>query len=1169
MSTYRSLLGNWTINTDGSFFLKNSGGSTLISGDAVGSLFVKAGLFLPVETIISSDNFIFGQLSKQVIITTNSSGSTLVGNVGNDLLIGDSGNDTLIGGEGADILDGRGGADTASYEMSLAGVVVNLATGSASGGDATGDKLVSIERVIGSNFNDVLTGSKGNNVLSGMEGNDILKGGLGADTLDGGSGIDTAVYSDSSVGVNVNLTTGRGLGGTAQGDRLLNVENLVGSAFNDTLTGNGADNILNGGGGNDRLVGGGGNDLLIGGLGKDALIGGSGVDTVSYSAASSGVVANLTNSANNHGEAAGDTYSGIENIIGSRFNDTLVGNSGDNVLNGGRGNDTLNGGSGNDTASYENAAGGVTVNLVTGLSSGADGVDKLISIENIIGSEHDDTFTGNAVGNVISGGGGNDTFIAVSPEFIDGDSIDGGTGSDAIDFSQFLVGVVIDLENNTLSIPTFPAVNFTFSNIENLIGTQENDILVGNSDDNVLIGLGGNDNLFGLGGNDFLVPGDGSAIVNGGDGNDTLLAGNGTQTYDGGSGYDVLDYSGLSSFGNAVLDATNQTLNEGVAVGDLYSNIEEFFLTANGDQFITSAAAETIRGLGGDDTFIVTTNTPYESSPFIGSDTYDGGGGIDTVNYGGLGSGITFFQSNLDSLGNTLISIENISGTGFDDKIIGASGVDNVISGGGGNDILIGDEFDDNNNSLLTAQVIDRLDFGALSGDVPFPDDFGNEHLPSVNVEGSISQPGDKDFYQVHLLAGERLILDIDRTTGGSNTLLTVFDSNGTVIARNDDSPTTMGGEGSNLTSDSYLQFTANTEGTYYVAVTMSPQYLGNAGDTLNTSSTTGDYHLNMSIDNVEGTIGFTAATVNEVTTLPGNDTLNGDSGNDTLYGLSGNDTLNGGTGDDKLYGGNGDDILNGGDGNDQHFGGTGDDIMQGNPGADAYTFGDGMDTLDYSGSPSSVLIDLTAGTGTGPIDSFSTGDTYLDTPEIVVGSAFDDGITGNALANTFFGGDGGDLLTGLAGNDYLNGDAGNDILIGDDLLNVATTGNDLLLGGEGDDRLIGGPGSDILSGGSGQDTFVYNNAGDAGDGSEHIMDFSLDENDKIDVSSLLTSFGLADHSTAFSAGYLQTISSGNDTILQFDADGGGDNFTTLVTLDNLVTTDTNDPTLLSHIILG
>lgn len=138
------------------------------------------------------------------------------------------------------------------------------------------------------NDGDVISGFGGNDTIFGLGGDDTITGGGGADTIDGGEGRDGVSYQDSGAGVTVSLVAGVvGIGGTAQGDRLTNIEGVVGSAFDDVLTGNNLDNVLNGRDGNDVLFGGrgadnlrgqAGSDDLYGGIGRDILNGGSGDD---------------------------------------------------------------------------------------------------------------------------------------------------------------------------------------------------------------------------------------------------------------------------------------------------------------------------------------------------------------------------------------------------------------------------------------------------------------------------------------------------------------------------------------------------------------------------------------------------------------------------------------------------------------------------------------------------------------------------------------------------------------------------------------------------------------------------------------------------------------------------------------------------------------------------
>jgi len=237
--------------------------------------------------------------------------------------MGSDGNDKLTGGAGADDLDGGGGADTANYALSPAGVTVDLIDGIGFFGDAEGDKLARIERVIGSRFDDTLFGDDGANQLNGRHGddnlygrrgadilvggrgldylygergsdtlmggagNDALFGGPGADILDGGSGdFDFAGYWGAASGVTVDLEFGVGLAGEADGDTLSGIEGLVGSMFADVLFGGLGNDVIGGLDGADTLAGDVGNDVVNGGGGVDAMYGGVGEDTFQYSAAS-------------------------------------------------------------------------------------------------------------------------------------------------------------------------------------------------------------------------------------------------------------------------------------------------------------------------------------------------------------------------------------------------------------------------------------------------------------------------------------------------------------------------------------------------------------------------------------------------------------------------------------------------------------------------------------------------------------------------------------------------------------------------------------------------------------------------------------------------------------------------------------------------------------------
>ncbi len=173
--------------------------------------------------------------------------------------------------------------------------------------------------------------------------------------------------------------------GEAAGDFYVSVEDVGGTAFDDTLGGNSFENILLGSAGNDRmdgfedndsLYGGSGNDLLVGGAGWDLLDGGDGAqDAASYWTAATGLRADMAAPATNTGDAEGDIYVQVENLQGSGFNDTLGGDSNANTIGGLAGNDAIDGRGGNDTlggeAGNDTLVGGAGNDVLVG-GAGAD-----------------------------------------------------------------------------------------------------------------------------------------------------------------------------------------------------------------------------------------------------------------------------------------------------------------------------------------------------------------------------------------------------------------------------------------------------------------------------------------------------------------------------------------------------------------------------------------------------------------------------------------------------------------------------------------------------------------------------------------------------------------------------------------------------------------------------
>jgi Ca2+-binding RTX toxin-like protein/subtilisin-like proprotein convertase family protein len=667
------------------------------------------------------------------------SDDVLTGDGGTDGLYGGAGNDTIEGGDGNDVLSGGSDVDIASYEHAASAVIVNLATTKAQNTLGAGtDTLTAFENLTGSSFDDVLTGSADDNVLSGNAGNDTLIGGCGADTLDGGAGSDTTSYATSKLAVTIDLGAGAGLGGDAQGDIFISIENVIGTKGADTLIGDASDNTL------------------TGGAGCDTLDGGDGSDTASYADSKAAVTVDLNlTTAQNGGDAKGDILSNIENVIGSKGNDTLLGDAADNLLVGcdgndnlvgGAGADMLDGGDGNDTASYVTSSAGVSVDLSAGTAAGGDAQgDTLISIEKVIGSSNDDRLIGDAGVNLLDGRAGDDVIEGGAGN----DILTGGDGIDTVSYQHAASGVVVSLASNGVQ-KTLGAGNDKLCGFENLSGSSFDDVLTGNASDNVLSGNHGNDLLIGSCGADTIDGGAGNDTVsyasskaavtvaldtgtaNGGDaegdilidienvigtrGADTLIGdagdnilagGAGADTIDGGDGVDTVSYAGSSA---VTIDLSlNGPQCGGDAKGDILGNIENVIGSSRNDMLHGDAGDNVLAGCAGNDTLI----------GGGGADTLDGGAGIDTASYAASSAAITVDLSadtaaGGDAQGNTLIAIENLVGSSHDDTLIGDGGANN-INGGAGDDVIEGG---DGNDTLNGGDGVDTASYEHASAGV-------------------------------------------------------------------------------------------------------------------------------------------------------------------------------------------------------------------------------------------------------------------------------------------------------------------------------------------------------------------------------------------------------------------------------------------------------------------
>jgi CSLREA domain-containing protein len=445
----------------------------------------------------------FNDQSGSTGLTGNAGQNTIDGGAGDDIIQGLADNDTLIGGAGSE--------DTATW-ISLGPVAADLAAGTATGVQGN-DTLSGFENLTGSSGTDTLTGDSAQNDLNGFSDNDVLDGRGQNDFLTGGPGGDTASFSGLPGPVTATLSLGA-LTATGQGtDGGNTLENLTGSPDSDTLTGDGLANVISGSGGNDTLA-----DGVTTTANPDSFIGGGGTDAVSYAARTSGsanVTVDLTGTVDNAGQAGenDDVGADIENATGGAGQDSLIGDESANALMGGDNGDVLNGreaadvlagDAGFDAARYLDLPGPVTVNLNSGIASGAQGGDSLSLVENLVGSPDGDTLTGNGTGNALFGGAGNDTLDGRESQ----DILDGGGDSDTASFAGLPSGVQATLTAGALSAGGGQG-NDSGTSIENLTGSDAADTLTGDDNANVLTGGLGADIVFALAGPDTLLIRDG------------------------------------------------------------------------------------------------------------------------------------------------------------------------------------------------------------------------------------------------------------------------------------------------------------------------------------------------------------------------------------------------------------------------------------------------------------------------------------------------------------------------------------------------------------------------------------------------------------------------------------------------------------------------------------
>ena len=804
-------------------------------------------------------------------------------------------------------------------------------------------------------------------------------------------------------------------------------DQIIGSAGNDRIFGNrdGGSSVsqLDG---NDTLSGGDGDDLIWGGnfassptaFRTDTIFGGDGNDTL------------LGDTGSNRPAVLPIPFDS-DRVEGGNGDDTVIGDSGQQLINLARGgNDTLDGGAGNDLM-YGDTPGNFRADVSTSAPIGGNDTIDAGDGDDTAYGDSGQTFEAGAVGgdDTLIGGGGNDLLV-------------GDVGSD-------MVGTAAG-GNDTL------------------LGGADNDMLYGDA-----MGI---DN--GNGGNDTLDGGAGSDTAFGGSGNDTFIynAVDGTDTDDftGGAGTDKAIFN-ADPAGGALSYTIDAVMVGGQMVAQLRlgstvlfnaREVEEIVFNANGsgstvtptgDFTATGIALTTFvyngdalantfdgsgialaypvaveaKGFGGGDTLI--------GGP--GNDNLDGGSGNDTLT-GGFGND-TFVVSDLTG-GPDNITDYRYSAAGEQDCIdltglglTAGSGNDLIADGfvelvRVGGDVTLRVNLDGSGNDFMDAAVLENVAPGGTAKVVIGANSFLLTLPPGLFTE-------QEDIVDLGLLPpGTVLIPGEQYDALGGNDFVSLPSMNND-LAQWDNTQTFLGNAGDDIILGSSLEDRIDGgTGNDIIEGDVPPIFsIGgflSAGDTLS-GGANDDIIIGDSSEFPGGRIvivplGPGTSVVPGIPIDPGsstlgNDLLQGDDGNDTLFGdyqvltslgpplfFGGEDTLFGGTGDDTLFGNTGGDTLDGGAGNDTLFGDDGDDllsadVLSGGDDDDTLFGGDGFDTLMGDGGNDTLFGDLGADTLTGggndDIFAFNTGDGDNSLPLADVITDFQDGFDKIGLDQTSF----------------------------------------------------------------------------------------------------------------------------------------------------------------------
>lgn len=1076
-------------------------------------------------------------------------GDTIWGNSGHNTLWGLGGNDTfssgrngagstMFGGDGNDTFRAYAGSNTVYGED----------------GD---DRLFALE-----GGDDYLSGGIGDDYFYVDEDDDY---GVGNDVLDGGAGIDTA---NLHAGVNqyeqviVDLLAGTAFF-SASGDyvKISHIENIVTEYGDDIIYGDDAANVFEAGRGDDLIYGGGGDDRLLGERGHDKVFGGTGTDTaviagysdtVSFQLVDGGV--RITVDADNSYIIQDDiefiefydetlTYAEVASPLISEFDlvdDYVRTDEAATIIIDLFANDLKF----NGNALSLLAVDGVQVEIgdmiqfasgatATVLSDGqleidqegvfawlndeetgtlqfsytatdVSGIEKTAEVTIVVDGADSRQGTVHLKNQVISVTSNADAAdmtrvanfnLANSAVIVDGVLVDPNDPPAGIlledingdTFVRYGPDDAIILEDITLSV-------WQAKSRERNEGTSGDDVINGTSDAEFLDGGDGNDEIFSGGGNDF---------INGGNGDDYISLGEGSFVVFGGEGNDEIGsaYSGTTGTGNDLIfgNAGADKIYGGYGDDELHGGDGDDSLSGfyGNDHLIGGDGDDTLRGGSG-------------------TDIIDGGAGNDTfvldgdgARYGAtidLNAQIVNWRGLYEN--ETLIGIENATGNGGDDILIGddgqnrlfGNGGDDIFYGGGGNDrllaaignnIMYGEAGSDNISS--SSAGADQL-YGGAGDDVlnavvghNFLD--GGEGIDTVSLRmgwAVSSWAIDVDLTAGWQGTGEDRseLVNIENVLGNSRANTIVGNSGANLLegmggddvinGRNGDD-ILVGGDGADIFqfatgdgADTITDFNVAEDRieinglVFYPESGLTGVAIRQEGVDLVIEYGAGDTLLLQGVD-----LAAWHASQGVVSGSDDDDAISVGSGNDTIIAGAGNDTIMAGAGNDVLIGGTGDDLLSGGEGDDrfQFMTGDGSDIIQessSNAGFDRIVFDSSIAPEDVTFSRSSDGADL--------VIHYGINDQITVRNHLAVSNGKIDAIA---------------FASGISWDQA-------EILA---RLNNAGPGDDMVIGSASDDILSGGAGDDVLTGLGGADTYEYA----LNDGNDIIRDGGTDEAD-IDI---------------------------------------------------------------------